>query len=108
MYDLWFTVYIPYAKELGLITETIQIDKNAVKNYPKKHADNMIRTSPPTLYHQCQNVLLESAYCKTAKRGRLRLVFIISAIDVILAISTHESGGTFYQGTKNGYDDMLL
>ena len=68
LYDLWFTVYIPYAKELGLITETIQIDKNAIKNYPKKHADYMIRTSPPTLYHQCQNVLLESTYCKTAKQ----------------------------------------
>ena len=68
LYDLWFTVYIPYAKELGLITETIQIDKNAIKNYPKKHADNMIRTSPPTLYHECQNVLLESTYCKTAKQ----------------------------------------
>ena len=67
-YDLWFTVYIPYAKELGLITETIQIDKNAKNEYPKKHADNMIRTSPPTLYHQCQNVLLESTYCKTAKQ----------------------------------------
>ena len=32
LYDLWFTVYIPYAKELGLITENIQIDKNAIKN----------------------------------------------------------------------------
>ena len=79
LHNLWFTVYIPYAKELGLITEMIQIDKNAKKEYPKKHADDMIRTSPPTLYQQCQNFLLQSTYCKTAKQdiktGKLTCTF---------------------------------
>ena len=77
--DIWFPLYIPFAKELRIITKTIKIDNDLEKKYPKKHFDNMIRTSPPTLYQQCVNRLMESTFCQIAKKdmkqGRLTSVY---------------------------------
>ena len=77
--DVWFPVYIPFAKELRIITKTVQID-DIIENddrekYPQKHTNNITEAAPPTLQQQCLNRLMESTFCQYAKeemkQGRL-------------------------------------
>ena len=75
--DVWFPVYIPFSKELRLVTKTIKINicEDEKTKYPQKHIDNIIEASPPTLQQQCLNKLMETTFCQNAKKdmkqGRL-------------------------------------